>query len=568
MHNMLMTHLVKKTVKGHTYWYAVRTAWVNGRSKVVSQVYLGTAERIESLVKESKRYRPRIKSYPFGLPAALLRAAEDLNWVEIVDSHVDKKRVEGPSVGEYLLLLILGRASCPEVDRPLSKDGTGEWFRNTWLKFCWDVPYHLESQHLLNQMRYISDPETIRAIELDVSRRLVAMGLTPSLIFWDTTNFATEIEDRWGGIPRKGKSKKKRYDKNLVGLGLATSEENIPFMHETYPGNENDARLFSEVIDTLTRRLEALKVDLSQLVLVFDRGNNSRPNIKDVVGTPDHPKMHLVGGLKRNQVRDLMALPLEQYECLYTKGKDEILGYRTRRRVFDQEFTVVIRYNPATERKQKRRYEEKKEKFLGGMAALKQRYERKGGRGKPTSPEGARREAAKIIPQDYATIFKYRVHEDPKELRYWVVKKREKDLKDSFGKTSIFTDLHGWPTERISRTYDKKYLVEDDFKWLNNELIVPMDPFYVWKDGSIRVHAFLCVTGLLMLRYTLWKVRDPATRMGLRGLGPLEELKRIRIALTKEEGKRGAQWVVEELTATQAALFSWLGLSGVMKHLR
>jgi len=342
MHNMLMTHLVKKTVKGHTYWYAVRTAWVNGRSKVVSQVYLGTAERIESLVKESKRYRPRIKSYPFGLPAALLRAAEDLNWVEIVDSHVDKKRVEGPSVGEYLLLLILGRASCPEVDRPLSKDGTGEWFRNTWLKFCWDVPYHLESQHLLNQMRYISDPETIRAIELDVSRRLVAMGLTPSLIFWDTTNFATEIEDRWGGIPRKGKSKKKRYDKNLVGLGLATSEENIPFMHETYPGNENDARLFSEVIDTLTRRLEALKVDLSQLVLVFDRGNNSRPNIKDVVGTPDHPKMHLVGGLKRNQVRDLMALPLEQYECLYTKGKDEILGYRTRRRVFDQEFTVVI----------------------------------------------------------------------------------------------------------------------------------------------------------------------------------------------------------------------------------
>jgi len=50
-----------------------------------------------------------------------------------------------------------------------------------------------------------------------------------------------------------------------------------------------------------------------------------------------------------------------------------------------------------------------------------------------------------------------------------------------------------------------------------------------------RVHAFLCVTGLLMLRYMLWKMKDLTAKLGLKGRRPLEELKRIRIALIKEE---------------------------------
>jgi len=110
------------------------------------------------------------------------------------------------------------------------------------------------------------------------------------------------------------------------------------------------------------------------------------------------------------------------------------------------------------------------------------------------------------------------------------------EFEASFGKQTIFTDMHSWSAEQIVRTYNQKYLIEDDFKWLNDELIVPMAPFYVWKDESIRIHAFLCVTGLLMLRYTLWKIKELTAKMDLKGRKPLEELKQIRIALVKEEG--------------------------------
>jgi len=38
-----------------------------------------------------------------------------------------------------------------------------------------------------------------------------------------------------------------------------------------------------------------------------------------------------------------------------------------------------------------------------------------------------------------------------------------------------------------------------------------------------------------MLRYMLWKMKDLTAKLGLKGRRPLEELKRIRIALIKEE---------------------------------
>jgi transposase len=41
------------------------------------------------------------------------------------------------------------------------------------------------------------------------------------------------------------------------------------------------------------------------------------------------------------------------------------------------------------------------------------------------------------------------------------------------------------------KTYNSKNLVEDDFKLLNDHLLVPVGPVYHHKDENIRVHVFL-----------------------------------------------------------------------------
>ncbi|HIH98303.1 MAG TPA: hypothetical protein HA346_04785 [Thermoplasmata archaeon] len=63
-------------------------------------------------------------------------------------------------------------------------------------------------------------------------------------------------------------------------------------------------------------------------------------------------------------------------------------------------------------------------------------------------------------------------------------------------------------------------------------------------------------------------MKDLTAKLGLKGRRPLEELTRIRIALIKEEDKKGTQWVVEEMTREQAALFSYLNLGEMVRLLK
>ena len=46
------------------------------------------------------------------------------------------------------------------------------------------------------------------------------------------------------------------------------------------------------------------------------------------------------------------------------------------------------------------------------------------------------------------------------------------------------------------KTYNNKSLVEDDFKLLNDHLLVPVGLVYHHEDENIRVHVFLAMNGL------------------------------------------------------------------------
>jgi len=117
-----------------------------------------------------------------------------------------------------------------------------------------------------------------------------------------------------------------------------------------------------------------------------------------------------------------------------------------------------------------------------------------------------------------------------------------------------------WHSKRIVKTYNQKYLVEDDFKLLNDAFLVPIGPINHHKDFNIRVHIFLCIIGLLFYRYLAWKCKH--LHMSLKRL--VEELEGIRIALVKDKKGRKCELMVEEMDTTQARLFSYLNLGKFM----
>jgi len=173
-----MVHLHKKKIKGNDYWYLRETKWIDGSSKVIWQKYLGRIEKIKEAFEHQENIPSvKVSSFEFGKTAAILSISKELEFCQCVNQNVDKKEIEGLSVGEYMLLIILGR-----TNGPLSKQATAEWFNESFLKFQWKFPHKLNSQNFLNNMDFLTE-ETIRKIEENIAAKLINKGIKPTTIF-------------------------------------------------------------------------------------------------------------------------------------------------------------------------------------------------------------------------------------------------------------------------------------------------------------------------------------------------------------------------------------------------
>jgi len=112
-----MATISKRTNKSGTYYYLVESARVNGKPRIVKQVYLGTAERIakamDLMATESAVPDPKsVTVYDFCAVTALFSIAERLEFCQIIDG-IAGKRNQGLPVSSSILLAAINRAVAP-----------------------------------------------------------------------------------------------------------------------------------------------------------------------------------------------------------------------------------------------------------------------------------------------------------------------------------------------------------------------------------------------------------------------------------------------------------------------
>jgi transposase len=537
-------HFKIKNIKGHKYLYLIQNQRINGEVKQVKQICVGTPQKVYDLLTGNRKLK--IASYSFGKPAALMKAAQEVGLTDSLNNRINRKNIKGLTPAQYLLTILIGRA-----EHTLSRNRLDEYFKKSVLSFHWKPKYKLNSQNFLNYMEKL-DENTIKEIENDVATRLVELGHKPTRLIFDTTNYYTHIQNG-EEIPRKSKSKEKRYDKNLIGVGMTISDDNLPFNSLTYPANQHDTKVFSNIIDEIYDRLKRIKVPAKDITMVVDRGMLSENNVKNVL-----EEMHIVGSLTFSMAKDLFSIPISEYETKWKNNSDNtIKAHRTSGDHYGTDLVLVIKYSEKNARKQKREWDRNKQKIFDKVEEIRKSLNRKG-RGRKMTAKGLTNRIVDSIHKQYRGLFDYSAvkNEGKLELKFELLENEEKLYLSSLGKTVIFTDNASFSTREIVEIYSSRNVIEDDYKWMKDKLLIPLKPMYVWKDSKIRAHVFLCVMGLLLYNYLLLKINKPG--LSLPRLS--EKLEAIRLSLVSDDIKH-ADFVIEDLDRDTAELLSRLDLS-------
>lgn len=537
-----MTTIRKKVIKGNSYYYLVETARVNGKSKTVWQQYLGTAAKIKLFFATKNNLS--IHSKIFGSVASMLSISEELEFKDIINKTITDNNYK-LAIWQHILMQAICR-----FHKPISKKKSIRWYKNSILPSIWKRNFS-SPQTIMNQFNKLinQNKNHILRIEEELCKVLLKKGIKPSVLIWDPTNFFTHIE-KGEKLPRRGKSKEKRFDKNIINLGLVVSNENIPLLHTVYEGNEREVNVVTRVVDSIYSRLKKLGGNVEDMVFVFDKGNNSKTNIVHI-----ESKLHFIGSLKRNQLKQLFDIELSKFDELYKNKKGIIKGYKTTETVYKKEYTVIVTYNEKSYKKQKLKVDESVKKIKEKFKEIETIFKNKKG-GKKSTIKGISGRINDFLYRQYRCFFSWSFDEKTQKLSWYLDKKALEERKKTYGKNILFTDLDGWSCEKIVKTYNSKSILEDDFKIWKDRLIIPVKPFYVRKDNSLRAHIFICVLCMIFYRYMLWKLKH----LKLKGNTLNEEIKNMRIAFIKQEESNSIKRVLENMTPKQIQIYSALNL--------
>ncbi len=556
-----MAYLVGKKQKGKTYYYLTESARVNGKPRIVSQQYLGSAEEIAQRLSESGPGEPdRSRHLAFGDLAGVWGVLDRLGVAEIIDEVVGSRRSDAAaSVGTYIALATLNR-----VVAPCSKLAFAEWWETTAGERVVShlSPGALDHRRFWDAMDTIS-PTQLTQIERKITERMVeTYEVDVSGLALDMTNFATFIDsanDR-APIAQRGHAKQKRNDLRLVGLGLVVSVDGgIPLVSHAYGGNRHDSSQFADVVAELVKRFGSIGHAEEGLTIVFDAGQNSADNLELFEDTA----LHFIGSMPPSDHLDLMAVPKSRYRALDPDRFEGVSAFESTKVVFGHQRRIVVTFSKDFFDKQAAGFEQtlaKARRQLGDVAA---RLARGGGR---KSRHQVEVEIEKILGPRWVrrVISTTLVGTDPSELRLtWRSDARAKAaLADEvFGKQVIFTDRDEWSIDDVVAGYRSQSEAEADFRQMKDRRVVSFSPMFHWTDQKIRVHVLYCVLALVVARLMRRETERAGSPMSVRAL--LSSLAGIQETLLLYQGERGrprARRMLTEMDATQKHLSDLFGL--------
>ena len=562
------------------YWHIVVSRRVNGKPRPIPVLYLGKADDILDRLKNGIAKNIKCKSVSHGAIAALVRVAEDIGVVDIINKHIPKNKKNnkqirnGLTVGGSLTL-----RAFEKVCQPCSNSEFYTWAKSSSLEYLLRISCaKMDSQHFWDQMNELP-VSAIPEIEKEIVKRVIEIeDISLDTLLLDATNFFTFINttnDRCT-LAQRGKSKTGRNNLRQVSILMVVSRKDIiPLFHETYEGNKPDSKIFAATLSNIINRFCEISSDLENLTLVFDRGNNSKSNLSE-----DTLQMHYVGALSPSHHKELMDeaakyIAKKKMDREENRGENEenneganVICFRVKQKVWDEIRTIIIYRSQKLYEGQVRGIEKSLEKKFESLDKLNESL---------SNPRCKKRTRKEIIGSVKSIVHGQYVQEiitwklprkrNHYKIDYGIAKEKYEELKTCrLGYRILMTNRHDWTEREIIAAYHGQSKVEYAFKNLKNPYHGSVHPQYCWTDQKLRVHVFTCVLGFLFESVIYRRAQKGG--YGQTNYDNLfNRLGKIRLAtLIENPGKRkkmGIHYTLEETESEDELLLDALNIRNI-----
>ena len=542
-------HIFERQVGVHRYRIAAQSVWdaQQGRS-VARQVVLGSAAPAPLANLSATQ---TVGTRALGDVGALVWVAEQLDLV----AHIDRAcpgvgAKDGPSVGELAVAVAIQRACSPGPKRDLAE------FLDTSLPRVSCLPGSAFTGQAFHRVAHQVSELELEQAQVAISKAAVArFELSADVLAFDTTNFDTHIATLTPSeLAQRGHAKSKRRDLRVVGLGVLVSETgHVPLLYRTYAGNGSDQSVLAACLGGLANLHEALDSGEgpsrpAQRTLVRDGGFWS-PQLELELDNAGYYSLISLP-LGHNAAEQALLMAAQRGAMKPLTGKlSEVRAARMRTKVGELDRTLVVVESQELLEGQKRGVAaalRKAKVELGQLEVLITRHRITRGRLQDRVKKALAREHLSSFVQ--TTIAGT---DDVPTLRWHVDASKRKDLeKHRLGRRVLCTDRHNWSTGRIVHAFRGQWNVEELFRRTKKGGVVPWGPSHQWADGSLRLHTFATVVGLMLVSLARIAL---GTDVSVRKMQ--DSLAHIKATLVRTttggSGRRPTVMLAPELTAEQ-----------------
>jgi transposase len=560
-----MAHFHVKKKKGRPYLYVREIARVDGKPKVVSQIYIGSPARVADLASGTEKGPVKIKVEEFGALWLAQQMDQDIELAGIVDNIVPRAaRETGPTIGEYFLYCVWNR-----MVEAVSKNKISRWYGRTAVQQIRPVDIgELTSERYWEKWDRVSEKALQKIAQTFFKRIWQLESPNADCLLFDTTNYYTFLaSDTQSDLARRGKSKDGRHHLRQIGLGLLVARDSrLPLYYSVYPGNVHDSKHFEAIMDEMFGIVCGLHKTKERLTVVIDKGMNSENNFTWI---DDHARIHFVTTYSTYFAQELATTALDHFEPVDTaknrqliedeNPEDQLLAYRTKGEYWGKQRAVVVTYTPATARKQSYTFQSKLDTIRQQLLIMRNKVREKAPHWK--KHEAIRERYVRLcerlhVSSDFYTLsFEHTKDGLSMSFRKDVYKIIRKQA--MFGKNIIITDNTDWTTREIVEASLDRWQVEDRFRLSKNDDLVGTRPIRHWTDSKIRCHLFTCVAAMTCLRRLELKLASAGISRTAEDV--MDDMQHLHSVLTLNKGSRKPIRRLETPTKTQSEVLSALG---------